>query len=73
MWDTIETSATFMFHAVIMLLSPGERRGVGGIFFDDLDTPSQEETLNFIETCAESVIPSYIPLGQLLVPHWLIV
>lgn len=42
----------------------GERRGVGGIFFDDLDTPSKEETFKFIETCAESVIPSYIPLVQ---------
>lgn len=40
----------------------GERRGIGGIFFDDLDTPSQEETFDFVEACAESVIPSYIPL-----------
>ncbi|CAD1477765.1 unnamed protein product, partial [Heterotrigona itama] len=40
----------------------GERRGVGGIFFDDIDTPSQEETFQFIKSCAEAVIPSYIPL-----------
>ncbi|KAI5738200.1 hypothetical protein M8J77_004158 [Diaphorina citri] len=40
----------------------GERRGVGGIFFDDLDTPSQEETFQFVKSCAEAVIPSYIPL-----------
>ncbi|XP_039288864.1 oxygen-dependent coproporphyrinogen-III oxidase [Nilaparvata lugens] len=40
----------------------GERRGVGGIFFDDLDTPSQEKCFNFVQSCAEAVIPSYIPL-----------
>ena len=50
-----------------LLSSVGERRGIGGIFFDDLDTSSQQETFNFVETCAESVIPSYIPLGKLLV------
>ncbi|XP_015585591.1 oxygen-dependent coproporphyrinogen-III oxidase isoform X2 [Cephus cinctus] len=40
----------------------GERRGVGGIFFDDLDTPNQSEVYNFVKSCAESVIPSYIPI-----------
>lgn len=39
-----------------------ERRGVGGIFFDDLDTPSQDEAFQFVSSCAEAVIPSYIPL-----------
>lgn len=42
----------------------GETRGVGGIFFDDLDTPSQEKCFEFVTSCAESVIPSYIPLGK---------
>ncbi|GBP83102.1 Oxygen-dependent coproporphyrinogen-III oxidase, mitochondrial [Eumeta japonica] len=40
----------------------GERRGVGGIFFDDLDTPSQSEAFAFVTDCAEAVIPSYIPI-----------
>ncbi|XP_033209566.1 oxygen-dependent coproporphyrinogen-III oxidase [Belonocnema kinseyi] len=40
----------------------GERRGVGGIFFDDLDTPSQDEAFKFVTSCAEAVIPSYIPI-----------
>ncbi|XP_066245391.1 oxygen-dependent coproporphyrinogen-III oxidase isoform X2 [Euwallacea similis] len=40
----------------------GERRGVGGIFFDDLDTPSIDECFQFVSDCAKSVIPSYIPL-----------
>ncbi|XP_060870776.1 oxygen-dependent coproporphyrinogen-III oxidase [Metopolophium dirhodum] len=39
----------------------GERRGVGGIFFDDLDTPS---TFSFVKSCAQAVIPSYLPLVQ---------
>nr|XP_023021645.1 oxygen-dependent coproporphyrinogen-III oxidase [Leptinotarsa decemlineata] len=42
----------------------GERRGVGGIFFDDLDTPNQDECFKFVTDCANAVIPSYIPLVQ---------
>ncbi|GLH03021.1 Oxygen-dependent coproporphyrinogen-III oxidase [Gryllus bimaculatus] len=42
----------------------GERRGVGGIFFDDLDTPTQEQAFRFVSSCAEAVIPSYLPLVQ---------
>lgn len=41
----------------------GESRGVGGIFFDDIDTPSQEAAFEFISSCANAVIPSYMPLG----------
>lgn len=40
----------------------GETRGIGGIFFDDVDSPSLEEAFQFVTTCAESVLPSYIPL-----------
>lgn len=47
----------------------GERRGVGGIFFDDLDTPS---TFNFVKSCAQAVIPSYIPLGIIVLKFQLI-
>jgi hypothetical protein len=62
-----ETCNSIMSYVVMKLLPIGERRGIGGIFFDDLDTPSREEAFNFVETCAESVIPSYIPLGKLRV------
>ncbi|XP_004390501.1 oxygen-dependent coproporphyrinogen-III oxidase, mitochondrial [Trichechus manatus latirostris] len=40
----------------------GERRGIGGIFFDDLDSPSKEEVFRFVQSCAQAVVPSYIPL-----------
>ncbi|XP_037092948.1 LOW QUALITY PROTEIN: oxygen-dependent coproporphyrinogen-III oxidase-like [Pollicipes pollicipes] len=40
----------------------GERRGVGGIFFDDINTPSKEKAFLFVESCAEAVVPSYLPL-----------
>ena len=42
----------------------GERRGIGGIFFDDLDSPSQEACFQFASNCAAAVIPSYIPIVQ---------
>ena len=42
----------------------GERRGVGGIFFDDINEPSQEEAFNFVKSCAKSVVPSYIPIVE---------
>ncbi|XP_045195915.2 oxygen-dependent coproporphyrinogen-III oxidase-like [Mercenaria mercenaria] len=40
----------------------GQSRGVGGIFFDDLEDGSAEDTFKFVSTCAKSVTPSYIPL-----------
>ncbi|XP_053675194.1 oxygen-dependent coproporphyrinogen-III oxidase [Anopheles nili] len=39
-----------------------ESRGVGGIFFDDLDGPDAERAFEFVSSCAHSVIPSYMPL-----------
>nr|XP_020452393.1 LOW QUALITY PROTEIN: oxygen-dependent coproporphyrinogen-III oxidase, mitochondrial [Monopterus albus] len=40
----------------------GETRGIGGIFFDDLDSPSQEEVFNFVKSCARTVVPCYLPI-----------
>jgi coproporphyrinogen III oxidase len=39
-----------------------ECRGIGGIFFDDLETPTQDDCFEFVTTCANAVAPSYIPL-----------
>ncbi|EDW64623.1 oxygen-dependent coproporphyrinogen-III oxidase [Drosophila virilis] len=41
-----------------------ESRGIGGIFFDDIDEPSQDSAFNFVTSCARAVIPSYLPLVQ---------
>eukprot|EP00252_Welwitschia_mirabilis_P010849 TRINITY_DN2443_c0_g1_i1.p1 TRINITY_DN2443_c0_g1~~TRINITY_DN2443_c0_g1_i1.p1 ORF type:complete len:377 (-),score=63.17 TRINITY_DN2443_c0_g1_i1:507-1637(-) len=40
----------------------GERRGVGGIFFDDLNEYDQEMLLSFSTELSNAVIPAYIPL-----------
>lgn len=40
----------------------GECRGIGGIFFDDIEGPTQEDAFQFVSSCADSVIPSYLPL-----------
>ncbi|XP_041979767.1 oxygen-dependent coproporphyrinogen-III oxidase isoform X2 [Aricia agestis] len=47
-----------------LLTHRGERRGVGGIFFDDVDYPDRERAFAFVTSCAEAVIPSYLPLVQ---------
>lgn len=41
-----------------------ESRGVGGIFFDDLDDSEkdQENSFAFIQTCLKSFLPSYLPI-----------
>jgi coproporphyrinogen III oxidase len=46
-----------------------ESRGVGGIFFDDLDASTrpaaknpQEELFQFVTTALESFLPSYVPI-----------
>ncbi|VUZ41792.1 unnamed protein product [Hymenolepis diminuta] len=39
-----------------------EERGVGGVFFDDLDSSSQEEIFEFVRECAAAVAPSYLPI-----------
>lgn len=41
-----------------------ESRGIGGIFFDDIDEPNQEGAFKFVTSCARAVIPSYLPLVQ---------
>lgn len=42
----------------------GECRGIGGIFFDDLDETEkdQENGFAFIQDCLKSFLPSYIPI-----------
>ncbi|KAG6498917.1 hypothetical protein ZIOFF_038670 [Zingiber officinale] len=39
-----------------------ERRGLGGIFFDDLNNYDQEMLLAFSTECTKSVVPAYIPI-----------
>ena len=42
----------------------GESRGVGGIFFDDLDEQEkdQEQLFSFVSDCLLAFLPSYLPL-----------
>ncbi len=40
----------------------GERRGVGGIFFDDMCDRPKEDLLAFAQSCGEAFVPSYVPL-----------
>lgn len=41
-----------------------ETRGLGGIFFDDLNDRAPEELLAFSKDCQDQVVPSYIPLVE---------
>ena len=40
----------------------GERRGVGGVFFDDMNDRPKEELLAFATDMAQAVVPAYVPL-----------
>ncbi|KAI9670140.1 MAG: Coproporphyrinogen-III oxidase [Caeruleum heppii] len=42
----------------------GESRGVGGIFFDDLDADckDQENLFSFVQDCLRAFLPSYLPI-----------
>ncbi|KAI9803954.1 MAG: Coproporphyrinogen-III oxidase [Piccolia ochrophora] len=42
----------------------GESRGVGGIFFDDLDESEkdQENLFAFVQDCCKAFLPSYMPI-----------
>jgi coproporphyrinogen III oxidase len=42
----------------------GERRGLGGIFFDDLNDRPAEQLLPFSTDALQSVVPSYLPLVE---------
>ena len=39
-----------------------ERRGIGGVFFDDMNDRPQEELLAFATDMASAVVPAYVPL-----------
>jgi coproporphyrinogen III oxidase len=45
-----------------MIKHRGERRGIGGIFFDDMNDRDPEEILKFSTACGKAVVPAYIPL-----------
>jgi coproporphyrinogen III oxidase len=40
----------------------GERRGIGGIFFDDLDFTGGSDEFDFVRSCGDAVLPSYLPM-----------
>lgn len=40
----------------------GERRGVGGIFFDDLEAPDPRVLLPFVADAARSFVHAYVPI-----------
>jgi coproporphyrinogen III oxidase len=42
----------------------GESRGIGGIFFDDLDSKSSEELFEFVSDCGKAFIGQYMPLVE---------
>ncbi|KAK6514113.1 Coproporphyrinogen-III oxidase, variant 2 [Arthrobotrys conoides] len=39
-----------------------ECRGIGGIFFDDLDDKDPEQLFSFVQDCLKAFLPSYVPV-----------
>lgn len=42
----------------------GERRGIGGIFFDDLNDRNADEIFAFSSDCANHVVDAYVPIVE---------
>jgi len=42
----------------------GENRGIGGIFFDNLNNDHPEKLLGFVTGCADAFIPAYMPIVE---------
>lgn len=42
----------------------GECRGIGGIFFDDLDQPSMQACFSFVSQVADAFVPAYFPIAR---------
>jgi coproporphyrinogen III oxidase len=40
----------------------GITRGIGGIFFDDLDKPNQDKCFQFVSDLGKTTIPCYLPI-----------
>nr|XP_015219892.1 PREDICTED: oxygen-dependent coproporphyrinogen-III oxidase, mitochondrial-like [Lepisosteus oculatus] len=57
-----EKTCSVMCDEYFFIKHRGETRGIGGIFFDDLDSPSQEEVFAFVRSCAKTVVPCYLPI-----------
>lgn len=34
------------------------------MFFDDLDTPTQQGAFEFVQDCARALVPSYVPICE---------
>lgn len=45
-----------------MIPHRGERRGVGGIFFDDIDFTGADKEFDFVKSCGNAVMDSYLPI-----------
>ncbi|KAG0217171.1 Coproporphyrinogen-III oxidase [Mortierella sp. GBA43] len=43
----------------------GERRGVGGIFFDDLDDKKPNDLFAFVQTCGNAFLKQYVPIIEM--------
>ncbi|HLR16931.1 MAG TPA: oxygen-dependent coproporphyrinogen oxidase [Alcanivoracaceae bacterium] len=41
-----------------------EARGVGGLFFDDLNTPTFEHSFNLMKSIGNAYLPAYLPIVQ---------
>jgi len=39
-----------------------EQRGVGGVFFDDLNEPDFDTSFNFMQSIGDHFLPAYIPI-----------
>ncbi len=59
-WRTFKAACD----AYYVLPHRGETRGVGGLFFDDLDRPDAESLLGFVSGVGDAFLAAYMPILQ---------
>ncbi len=47
----------------------GEARGIGGIFFDNLNEGTPESLFDFVQACGNAFVPAYFPIAERRLDH----
>ena len=58
------TAATNAGVTTIFISNTGEARGIGGLFFDDLNEWGFERSFEFMRSIGDAYVPAYVPIVE---------